>query len=782
MPLLIPLLWKVFIPLILSHVLDVKHLLSAVLGLIGYCEATITHLKSASPEFVARLLARVQPLVDGQLLIGVESLLSSLNVGNRKSSSASARAPNDTQLHYLIRISERYTLEGHPPGALNIQGHILRVFEHVCYVSCPIATEGNLPRFLPLKGFKSRFSALGLPTLQSISELSASQLASIEASADFLKFKTSPHQDLSLSLKATSIRLACISFIAGNEEPANLPGLIKSVLLDSSQMVHDDLSLACLDALAAISMNCQEHSGEFNRSLRNYIVHTHGLPTVQTPSGSRTTIAAQRLAWCLSAISNDRIVSTLYTLVNVIAPSTSTADRSVVSLRPRTAISLMQQDHTSSAISLSLKSDDQRQQVYSNVIEAIAAIVCEIKDEKIAELMISLLGQKFGRVNEGVDKSLVWGLATISKTVKEKDFRRILKLHARVRLDPSTASISLTETVGILVNVLLIFQIMDAHQYMAKSMEEVSPYREILLTEILNALIEVYANNLDPIQQPNFLLLKYFQTLAEVLPEPRFEGLPVYAEETVTAFRNMWFACVIHGVHPNTKWVQTNASVLRKVAANSPLLTLESTTNDFDADLELNPVLNRMKEGKHPNLRGLEEELKKLFPNHASDIKNFDHSKLVFIGAVTLVETLRSESGRCSLVLDYFDDANLEKSDSSAILKSVVEHTMKTFLDLLRINSFEPSIIALGQRELKELLIRCCDPVLTVQSLAQKCCDRLISTFPALLCFEGTTYALLELLTLLWEGCLSQETDLVSPYLKHVADGSTRLNSSSDQC
>jgi hypothetical protein len=396
--------------------------------------------------------------VDGQLLIGVESLLSSLNAGDRKLSSASARAPNDTQLHYLIRISERYTLEGHPLGALTIQRHILRVFEHVCYVSCPVAVDGNLPGFLPLKGFKGRFTLLGPSTLQSISELAASQLASIEASADFLKFKTSPHQDLSLSLKATSVRLACISFIAGNEEPATLPSLVKSILIDSSQMTHDELSLACLDTLAAISMNCQEYSGEFNRSLRNYIVHTHGLPTVPTLSTSKTTIAAKRLAWCLSAVSNDKIVSTLYTLVNVLAPSTSTADRSVVSLRPRTALSLMQQEHTSSSISLSLKSEDQRQQVYSNVIEAIAAIVCEIKDEKIAELMISLLGQKFGRVNEGVDKSLVWGLGTISKTVKEKDFRRILKLHAKVRLDPSTASTSLTETVSILVKAVLIFR------------------------------------------------------------------------------------------------------------------------------------------------------------------------------------------------------------------------------------------------------------------------------------------------------------------------------------
>lgn len=302
---------------------------------------------------------------------------------------------------------------------------------------------------------------------------------------------------------------------------------------------------------------------------------------------------------------------------------------------------------------------------------------------------------------------------------------------------------------------------MDSHQYMAQNLDEVSPHREILLTEILNGLIEFWASDTENSSTPNPLLPKYFETVAQVLPEPRFEGLPTYADETVTAFRNMWFACVIHGVHPNNKWVRTHSKILQKVAANSPLLTLESATNDFDADLELNPVLNRMKEGKHPSLRALVEELTKLFPVHHSDIRGFDHSKLVFVGAVTLVETLRSESGRCSLALDYFDDANLEKSDASGTLKTIVEHTLKTFLEVLRIGSFDPSVIALGQRELRELLIRCCDPVPTVQSLTQRCCDRLISAFPALLCSEATTYVLLELLTLLWEGCLTQDTDLV---------------------
>src|SRR5271163_2358261 len=131
--------------------------------------------------------------------------------------------------------------------------------------------------------------------------------------------------------------------------------------------------------------------------------------------------AAKRLAWCLSAVSPDRVVSTLYSLVNVLAPlPPPTADRNAISLRPRTALTNLDQNTVSSSISLTLKTDDQRQQIYSNVIEAISEMVVELANEKVAELMISLLGQKFGRVNNGVDKSLIWGLAKISSIVKEK--------------------------------------------------------------------------------------------------------------------------------------------------------------------------------------------------------------------------------------------------------------------------------------------------------------------------------------------------------------------------
>jgi hypothetical protein len=402
---------------------------------------------------MARLIPQIQLLLDGHLLVGVESLLSSLNkiTSSRMSSSASTRSRSssnsDTELGYLLRISTRYTNEGEPLGALMIQLQILRLLEHVCYVSCR-SVKNEKPAFLPLKGFKTRFSVLGSAVLSAVSELAETQIGSIEASADFLKFQTSPHQDLSLSLKATSIHLACISYISGYKHNTNLPSLVQNILIDNGQMTHHDLGLACLDSLAAISMNCHEHASDLNRSLRNYIVHTHS-PHLQTFSPT-VCVAAQRLAWCLSAISNDKVVSTLYSLVNVLASSSSSAtDRGATSLHPRTALSLMNFDQrtVASSISLSLKTEDQRQQVYSNVVQAIAEMVLELKDEKIAELMISLLGQKFGRVNDGVDKSLIWGLAKISTIVKEKDFRRILKLHAKARLDPASANPALTETV-----------------------------------------------------------------------------------------------------------------------------------------------------------------------------------------------------------------------------------------------------------------------------------------------------------------------------------------------
>jgi phosphatidylinositol 4-kinase A len=725
--------------------------LAAILSLVGYCQASLEYLTSASPKFLDELTLMIQPIVDPKYLITIESLLSTLDApdSRRKMSSANARSFNDPHLYYLMRIRTRYLLEGEPISPFLIQHQLLRLLKHVCYISSapPNSTQG----FLPLKDIKERFSRISPSTLHSIAELAASQLESVEAGSDFLKFKTSPHYELSLRLKATALRLAAIAFIAsGDPKERDLPSHLKSLLIDFLQMSHDKLGKAVLDSVAAVSITSPEYCSDLNRALRNFIVHTHG-----GQNSTNIAFAAQRLAWCLHAISNDRVVSTLYSLVNVLSPTTVGTDRpsggGAIS-RPRTALSLMNFDqHTvASSISLSLKTEDQRQQVYSNVIDAIAEMVIELHDEEIAELMISLLGQKFGRLNDGVDRLLVWGLAKISTRVNEKDFRRILKLQAKARLDPSTSSDALTET------------IMDAHQYMAGQMDETCPHREILLTEILNGLVEVYASTSDKMPIPTHLLPKYFETLAKVLPEPRFDGLPMYADETASAFRNMWFAVVIHGVHPNNKFARKHAAVLRKIAANSPLLLLESATNNFEADLELNLVLNRTKEGKHPSLKPLEEGLTKLFPSNVADLRSFDSAMLVFVGTVTLVESLRSESGRCALVLDYFDNANLNKSEIHGIMKTIGDHCLKTFMEVLCVGSYEPEVIATGQRELKELLIRCCDPVCSVQVLAQRCCDRLISTYPALLCFEGTTYVLLELLTLLWEGCLSQETDLVS--------------------
>jgi phosphatidylinositol 4-kinase len=421
-------------------------MVSAILCLIGSCEAAVRYLNFGTPKFVSSLIRTIQSLVDGQLLVAIESLLSTLSVAeSKKSSSASTRALQDAQLNYLLRIGARHMRDGRPLGALVIQRDLLRLFEHICYVSCPSPT-GNTAGFLPLTGFKQRFSILDADTVSSISSLASSQLASIDASADFLKFKTSPHQNLSLSLKAVSIRLASIAFVVGKED-SSFPNILKSILIDSTQMAHIDLGLATFDAVAAISINSVDHTTDLNRALRNYVVHTHG----SYSTSARINVAAIRLAWCLASLSKDRVVSTLYSLVNVLASGSGGPSERAPPLRPKTALSMMNFDQqtVASSISLSLKTEDQKQQVYSNVIEAIAEMVCELHDEKIAELMISLLGQKLGRVNGGVDKALVMGTAKIASVVNEKDFRRILKLHAKARTDPSTVSEALIETVCI---------------------------------------------------------------------------------------------------------------------------------------------------------------------------------------------------------------------------------------------------------------------------------------------------------------------------------------------
>ena len=424
--------------------IDIKMLLIALFCLLGSVQAILTNLRTGSSLFFSRLIPVIRLLVDEQLLVNVELLLSSFlaEKNSGKLSSTSIRQPIDYSIHHLLRVQSSYMKKGKPLSAHLIQHQVLKVLEHVCYVS---SSQGEpSPGFLPLNNFPKRFANLGITALTSMSDLVISQLQSAEVSADFIKFKNLPLQDITLELKATCLRLICVSLITTHGTDArflSFLNVIRSVMVDPVQMSHRELSDACLNVVAAISINCQDYATELNRLLRNFIV------SISNPSPYTVCVAAQRLAWCLDAVSKDKIVSTLYSLVNVLTSGPN--ERGATSLHPRAALSLLNIDQhaAASSISLSLNNEDQRQQACHNVIDAIAEMVCELSDEKIAELMISLLGQKFGRVSEGVDRSLVWGLAKISRIVKEKDFRRILKLHAKARADPSIGNSSLVDTV-----------------------------------------------------------------------------------------------------------------------------------------------------------------------------------------------------------------------------------------------------------------------------------------------------------------------------------------------
>src|SRR5947209_627602 len=62
-------------------------------------------------------------------------------------------------------------------------------------------------------------------------------------------------------------------------------------------------------------------------------------------------------------------------------------------------------------------------------------------------------------------------------------------------------------------------------------------------------------------------------------------------------------------------------------------------------------------------------------------------------------------------------------------------------------------------QQLKDIFVGCCHRVEKVQTISALCADRIIASIPSALCCRVSLFALLELLSLLWNGCLEAETD-----------------------
>ena len=303
----------------------------------------------------------------------------------------------------------------------------------------------------------------------------------------------------------------------------------------------------------------------------------------------------------------------------------------------------------------------------------------------------------------------------------------------------------------------------NARLFIAKFLNHDSPLYQIYLVHLLETIISrgdvhesdnMHQADVDLAAREIVELLPPLATLATV----RTEKESISDDENLGRLhREAWFNMVVHGITPTSSYGQQCAKELRTLAMQSTPLIDEDRADQFESEIELNPVLRRGMNAPHTAEQ--KKRLILLLPRCEADIRGLSYPKVIFLSAAYLVETLRAGAGDCSHVLTYFLDPSLNGSAMENCMGAIVDEVMTVYLRRNMTTPLQDNSAPSVATQLASMFTGCCHRVPRVQQVAASCADSIISEIPSALCQKSSLFALLELLSIMWMSCLEAEID-----------------------
>jgi len=353
---------------------------STVASFLGFLETAATYIYFWTPNEQLSLITRAKQILSNSFPISVEATFSTI------------RNSHDRHLRAWKRYSRHYAANGRPLGSMLLQCGFMKLLLSITstmLVTDPTILQSNDILDILMSqddaektGIKLSEEEEDFPTVQSLAEIAAEEIALIEDGADYLQLGTAWQQHLAFSVKAFALASYCgcviLSGSAGDREL--LMKWLDSTIQDPIQMADETLAGVILKVMAIVSQRDPALASSLSRTLPRFIVRN-------SPSQVTVKVAAQCLAFVLKFLSQDVIITTLYTLGNVL--SSGVPERALQGGSLRDRLLPYDQQTTGSAISLALNSDEEKLHVYTSVIEAVVGVAKTCKDEKVSTLKVS---------------------------------------------------------------------------------------------------------------------------------------------------------------------------------------------------------------------------------------------------------------------------------------------------------------------------------------------------------------------------------------------------------
>lgn len=269
-------------------------------------------------------------------------------------------------------------------------------------------------------------------SIELYANIAQEEMDRLEAGADFIQLGSSSQQRLAYTVKAAAI-ISFLNCSVLNEDAAD-PDLLMSWLqecLDNPMQIADEtLASTVLRSMAILSKISPTFAPTVIRLLPRFIVQT-------TLSKNIVATASKCLAFALHLLSQDAVITTLYTLGNVLSPDAdqNIQNGSVIELGTGSGelTNVYQgRQSTGSDISLQIQGEEETTVVYANIVQAICSIADMCNDEKITALAQAMLLQKLTKVNQSVDCHIITGAGVLSLNGGQLEFRSLLRLYSRL--------------------------------------------------------------------------------------------------------------------------------------------------------------------------------------------------------------------------------------------------------------------------------------------------------------------------------------------------------------
>lgn len=409
---------------------DAVHVATLTMSILGFLDAAATYANFWSASERLALIERVKAILSESFLVAVETAFSTLRNSNM----------NNINVKEWKRYVRHYAAIGRPLGAMLLQRSFMWLL--VAGTSLLVADidvlRGSdiLDLLMSGTGIRRpatpRTSEIDFGTIETMADIAADEMSLLEDGADYLRLGSAWQQRLAFSVKAGALT-SYLNCAVLNEDAADTDTLmswLEDTLADPIQMADEILASVVLRSMALISKVSPELAPNVSRLLPRFIVQggTRG-QTIAT--------ASTCLAYVLQILSQDAIITTLYTFGNVL---TSGTDKTLNGgINAETGMdgsansTLYAGKHsTGSSISLAISGEEETSVVYGNVVQAICGIANACCEPKITALAQSMLLQKINKVNKSIDARIITETTGLALSGGPLEFRSLLKLYARI--------------------------------------------------------------------------------------------------------------------------------------------------------------------------------------------------------------------------------------------------------------------------------------------------------------------------------------------------------------